>query len=203
MSIYPYTVSALETIARKTILEYDPYLLVNPAPIPVEDIMEKLYGLTIEFQYIRNNGRVLGETVFEDGMLPIYERKNNEGYKLIPVKAGTVLIDVSLLNCQSSGRFRWTCGHELFHWIAHKEHYTGTGEVAAMTTAARGSSTDKALERQADRFCGYLLMPKGMVKKAYYRIHQQTNEKISALANLFAVSRQAMEIRLTDMRLLM
>jgi hypothetical protein len=70
--------------------------------------MELVYGLKIDFQFIRNNGRVLGETVFEDAAVPIYERENHEGYKLIAVTAGTVLIDASLISNRSDGRFRYT-----------------------------------------------------------------------------------------------
>lgn len=50
--------------------------------------MEMVYGLKIEFQFIRNNGRVLGETVFEDATVPIYEREGGEGYKLVRVQSG-------------------------------------------------------------------------------------------------------------------
>lgn len=55
MSFCYYRDAALETIARNIIKKYDASLLSAPAPIPVEDIMEQLYGLRIEFQYIRNN----------------------------------------------------------------------------------------------------------------------------------------------------
>jgi hypothetical protein len=41
---------ALEAIARKVISQYDERLLWEPASIPVEDIMENVYGLTLEFQ---------------------------------------------------------------------------------------------------------------------------------------------------------
>ena len=73
MSYRIYRNEALEVIARGIISKYDPSLLIEPAPIPVESIMEKVYGLTIEYQYIRKNGRILGETIFEDCMIPIYD----------------------------------------------------------------------------------------------------------------------------------
>lgn len=191
----------LESIARHIITQYDGSLLNIPAPIPVEVIMEKTYGLKLDFQFIRNNGRVLGETVFEDAVIPIYERENNEGYKLIPVEAGTVIVDASLLNCRNDGRLRYTCAHELAHWVIHKKLYTGSGETASMTKAARSSETDKAIEWQADRLGSYLLMPKGVVKMAFYR-NQGSQNIIDKLALLFAVSRQAMSIRLKEMGLL-
>jgi Zn-dependent peptidase ImmA (M78 family) len=176
-------------------------LLDAPAPIPVETIMEMVYGLKLDFQFIRNNGRVLGETVFEDMAVPIYERENHEGYKLIPVTAGTVLIDASLINNRGDGRFRYTCAHEFAHWVIHKGFYTQSGETAAMTKTARSSEADKAIEWQADRLGSYFLMPKGVVKMAFYRNRNDRNI-IDTLALLFGVSRKAMEIRLDEMRLL-
>jgi len=202
MSIYPYRKEALEAIARKVISQYDPRLLHTPSSIPVESIIEQVYGLTMEFQFIRSNGRVLGETVFETAMVPIYERGNGGGYKLIPVKAGTVIIDASLINNRSDGRFRFTCAHELAHWVLHKEFYTQLGETAAMTSVVRSSETDVVIERQADRLGCYLLMPKGAVKTAFYNASGSAGNKTAVLAELFGVSRQAMQIRLEEMRLL-
>jgi len=195
MSIYPYRKEALEALARKVISQYDPRLLHAPSPIPVESIIEQVY------QFIRSNGRVLGETVFETAMVPIYERDRG-GYKLIPVKAGTVIIDASLIHNRGDGRFRFTCAHELAHWVLHKEFYTQRGETAAMTSVVRSSETDAAIERQADRLGCYLLMPKGAVKMAFYNTNGSAGNKTTALAELFGVSRQAMQIRLEEMRLL-
>ena len=202
MSVHIYRNEALEAIARKVITKYDPGLLHAPAPIPVEKIIEKVYRLTIEFQYIRNNGRILGETIFEDCMIPIYERENGEGYKLVPAKAGTVIIDASLIHNRGDGRFRYTCGHELAHWVIDKEYFTQIGETAAMTQkAVRSSEADTAIERQADRLACRILMPKGTVKMAFHK-NRNSGKVIADLAELFGVSRQAMEIRLDEMGLL-
>ena len=199
---YRYRNDTLEAIARKVISQYDPSLLMNPVPVPVETIIEKVYGLTLEFQYIRNNGRVLGETVFENAVVPIYSREGERGYKLVPVNAGTVIIDASLLSCRGDGRFRYTCAHELAHWVLHKEFYTSLGETAALSKAVRSSEIGTMIERQADRLSSYLLMPKGAVKTAFFLNKQTTGDVIRTLAEIFQVSRQAMEIRLKEMQLL-
>lgn len=202
MSIYQYSNNALEGIARYAISRFDSRLLAEPAPIPVETIMERVYDLSVEYQYIRNNGRVLGETVFERAMVPIYEREGGVGYKLVPVEAGTVIIDASLLNNRGDGRFRYTCAHELAHWIIHKEIFTQLGETAAMTNAVKSSETDKTIERQANRLASYLLMPKGTVKMAFYRNLQMKGDIAAALAGQFEVSKEAMSYRLDEMCLL-
>ena len=201
MTIFPYNDTMLENLARSIIIKYDPALLREPTPIPVEEIMEKVYGLTIEFQYIRKNGRILGETVFEDAMVPIYDKRSGEGYKLVPVKAGTVLIDVSLMNKRGDGRYNWTCAHELAHWVEHREYYKQLGETAAMVDIKRSSEANKTVERQANRLTNYFLMPKGTVKMAFYR-NRQARDVISAVADIFHVSREAMDYRLQEMGLL-
>ena len=199
MTLFPYNDTMLENLARSIIVKYDPALLREPTPIPVEELIEKVYGLTIEFQYIRKNGRILGETVFADAMVPIYDKRSGEGYKLVPVKAGTILIDVSLMNKRSDGRYNWTCAHELAHWVEHKEYFKQLGETAAMVK--RSSEANKTVERQANRLTNYLLMPKGTVKMAFFR-NRQAKDVITALADIFHVSREAMDYRLQEMGLI-
>lgn len=72
-----YREQALERIARDVITAYDPRLYYgSPAAIPIEDIIEA-QGLVLEYQYLRNNGRVLGETIFDDGLTAIYDWENH------------------------------------------------------------------------------------------------------------------------------
>lgn len=75
------------------------------------------------------NGRILGKTVFDTGLEAVYDMELGE-YTLFPVKAGTILIDASLCEEETStGRLRFTEAHELSHWILHKGLYTGTGRA--------------------------------------------------------------------------
>lgn len=196
-----YREQTLEAIARRVIKEYDPMLLSEPTAIPIEDIIEKQYGLIIDYQYIRNNGRILGETVFDDTWVAVYDKANRE-YVLIPVRGGTIIVDASLLNCKNDGRFRFTCAHELAHWLIHQEIYAGSGKAATMTKKAVKSSEESIVtERQADKLGCFLLMPSGQVKRAFYRIVRSAPDPAAELAERFDVSRQAMEIRLKEMRL--
>ncbi len=142
-----YREQALERIARDVITAYDPRLYYgSPVAIPIEDIIEA-QGLVLEYQYLRNNGRVLGETIFDDGLTAIYDRENHR-YDLLPVKGGTILIDCSLCEEEAStGRLRFTCAHELGHWLLHKKQFSGTGENAALRS---GNESDNTLEVQAN-----------------------------------------------------
>lgn len=86
----------LEAIARNTLKKYDSSLILGyeAKSVPIEDIIESL-GLTLEYQYIRKNGRILGETVFDDDYIPIYNMEAKQ-YELIFVERGTIILDASL-----------------------------------------------------------------------------------------------------------
>ena len=146
-----YREQALEGIAREVITAYDPNLYYGvPRMIPIEDIIEA-QGITLEYQCLRKTGCVLGETIFDDGGAIIYDY-DIPGYTVIAVKGGTILIDSSLCREDAStGRLRFTCAHELAHWLLHKRLYSGTGESAAMMTGTNTVRTqNSALEMQAN-----------------------------------------------------
>lgn len=195
-----YREQALEGIARKALCSYDPGLYYGlPTATPIEEMIEA-HGLSLEYQHIRNDGRILGETVFDDGLHPIYDMEHHE-YILIPVHAGTIFIDASLcIEAANTGRFRFTCAHELAHWILHKQLYLGTGKSAALAPAMR--ETD--METQANMLASMLLMPMPQVKRCFYHLHsgRRTSELVDEMAEVFQVSRQAMRIRLENHHLL-
>ena len=120
-----YTEQTMESIARRVLDAYDERLYRGqPRAIPIEDLIER-HGLILEFQYLRKNGRILGKTVFDTGLEAVYDMELGE-YILFPVKAGTILIDASLCEEETStGRLRFTEAHELSHWILHKGLYVG------------------------------------------------------------------------------
>ena len=199
-----YREQALERIARDVITAYDPKLYYGPpTAIPIEDIIEA-QGLVLEYQYLRNNGRVLGETIFDDGLTAIYDWENHR-YDLLPVKGGTILIDCSLCEEEAStGRLRFTCAHELAHWVLHKKLYSGTGDVAAYNGNVSSDESHGIIERQADTLASALLMPLPQIKKCFYRLKiGRTDEQLIAeMANIFEVSKQAMQIRLKSRNLI-
>jgi len=193
----------MEAIARRIIKEYNPVFFNEPQAIPVEKIIENHYRLRLEYHYIRNNGRVLGETVFDDTMVPIYDFEKRE-YTVISVKRGTVIIDARLLDRKNAGRLRFTYAHELAHWIIHQEHYNGSGVTAAMIKENHKSSqASPAIERQADKLGSCILMPAGQVKKAFYRLTHHDKSAVPVLAKLFKVSKRSMEIKLQELHLLL
>lgn len=188
----------LETIARKIITLYDPCLLQKPSFIPIESIMQTVYGLTIEYRHIRHKRGILGETVFENTTIPLYNNID-DCCELCNVKAGTVFVDNSLKYKRSFGRLRYTLAHELAHWVIDKRYFKNICPVINSVKHERSSETDAAVERQANRLASRILMPKGMVKIAF---HGNRNNGVIVLAELFGVSRQAMKIRLIELGLI-
>lgn len=160
-----YRLDAIETIGRKILLEYDRTLLEGPPQaIPIETIIETKFDLILEYHTLRKNGNVLGETIFDDGAAILYDRTERR-YRLIAVKAGTILVDERLCTDRLLGRMRFTCAHELGHWVLHQKLYSGTGDVAAYEGKTSSDESHGLIERQADALATALLMPIPQVKK--------------------------------------
>lgn len=89
-----YSEYGIENIARRVLTAYDARLYYGqPSAIPIEDLIEA-NGLSLEYQYLRKNGRILGKTIFDDGLEAVYDMERHE-YTLFPVRAGTILVDAS------------------------------------------------------------------------------------------------------------
>lgn len=194
---------ALETIARKTLSEYDEfYLNSGPAPVPIETIIEKVFGLRIEYQYLTNDGRELGRMIYDDGITTYYN-KDKDDYDLMRVSAGTMMIDASLLekgNCY--GRLRFTLAHELAHYILHKRIFCGTGVAAALYN---NDTDEDATEWQANYLAQAILMPNGQVKRCFYALRpvcHGSRDAVCRMAEAFDVSKQTMEIRMKSFGLI-
>ena len=68
-----YSEYAIENIARRVLTAYDARLYYGaPAAVPIEALIEA-NGLSLEYQYLRNNGRILGKAVFDSGMEIVYD----------------------------------------------------------------------------------------------------------------------------------
>lgn len=204
MSIPQIRIETIEAIGRKILMEYSPSLLYGePCAIPIETIIETKFNLILEYHILRKNGSVLGETIFDDGITIFYDQ-DHCCYSLIAVQAGTIMVDERLCASRTLGRLRFTCAHELSHWVLHKKLYTGTGDVAAYHGKCSTDESHGLVERQADTLATALLMPLPQIKKCFYRLRAgRTDEQlISEMAQIFEVSKQAMQIRLCSHHLM-
>ena len=101
MSVPRIRLETVEAIARKILMEYDSSLLSGePRPIPIEAIIEVKFDLILEYHILRKNGAVLGETIFDDGPVILYDM-DERSYKIIAVRKGTILIDERLCETRS------------------------------------------------------------------------------------------------------
>ena len=198
-----YRPQALETIARRTLSEYDPmYLNGSPRAVPIETNIEKTFGLRIEYQYLTNDARELGRMIYDSGITTYYNREIMD-YALMRVEGGTMLIEAALLEDEKSyGRLRFTLAHELAHYIIHKQIFSGTGVAAALYN---NDTDEDATEWQANYLAKAILMPNGQIKRCFYALRPVCKTKsayVCKMAEIFEVSKQAMEIRLKDFALI-
>lgn len=198
-----YRPQALETIARRTLSKYDEmYLNGIPRAVPIETIIEKTFGLRIEYQYLTNDARELGRMIYDSGTTTFYNREIMD-YALMRVESGTMLIEAALLKDEKCyGRLRFTLAHELAHYIIHKRIFSGTGIAAALYN---NDTDEDATEWQANYLAKAILMPNGQIKRCFYALHpvcKTKNEYVCKMAEIFEVSKQAMEIRLKEFALI-
>lgn len=133
MSIPQIRTEAIEAVGRKILMEYDPSLLSGqPCSVPIETIIETKFDLILEFHTLRKKPKILGETIFDDGAVVLYDQIQRQ-YRMIAVRAGTILIDERLCDPSKLGRLRFTCAHELAHWVLHKS-YTPVLEMLLLIT---------------------------------------------------------------------
>lgn len=193
-----YRLEAIETIGRKILQEYDPALLNGPPQaIPIETIIETKFDLILEYHCLRKNGSVLGETIFDEGAAILYDQIEKR-YRLIAVRAGTILVEERLCADKLLGRLRFTIAHELGHWVLHQKLYSGTGDVAAYEGKTSLDESHGLIEWQADALATAILMPLPQIKRSFYQLRScRSNEQLVAeMARVFQVSKQAMRIRL-------
>jgi hypothetical protein len=154
--------ATLDAKARQILMTYNRNLLDMPQSIPVMEIMENMFNLEFEYQRIRKFDYVLGLTVFNTAPVAIYDEEYKQ-YEVIMVNKDTVVLDERLLGEKSNGRLRFTCAHELGHYVRHKDYYLAQDLEAAKSEQIKlTSEEDTSAEWQVDYFAGCLLMPKSV-----------------------------------------
>ncbi|GAB3275739.1 hypothetical protein GCM10027449_14800 [Sinomonas notoginsengisoli] len=92
---------------------------------------------------------------------------------------------IQLNKYENYRRQRFTLAHEYKHIIDHNR-------ADALYTGSRDTTAQQQAEQAADYFAGCLLVPKKLLKRAYYGGIQRTTD----LADLFQVSEAALVVRL-------
>lgn len=210
--------SVIESAACRLIGTYErQYDLNGNGAIPADAILEGVLDLTFEFDDLQSQypgGEVLGATM-------VGEKK--------------VVIDQSLdpfENPSKSGRYVFTVAHEIGHWEMHRPLILAREAQLAMMAVSgvpsylcRSTMRKEPAEIQADKFAGYLLMPKERVLAAWRDLHGHLTAYIATeeldelramwgdefpvvevaktMAQRFQVSGQAMQYRLEKLGLVL
>ncbi len=164
----------------------------------VEDILQgmKLSSLPIKIEDVaKKAGLTVSPFDFEDdisGVLVIQDGKGVIGYN----------------QSESRVRRRFTIAHELGHFVLHREQssmFMDKGFNAIFRSAHSGlSEQTQILEREANTFAAYILMPDHLLKEAIDKIDFDlgSEDEIKNLAKVFDVSSQAMYYRILNSGLL-
>ena len=218
--------SDIETIGRNFILDFCPEALVKPQAIDIDGFVEMYLGMTLDFQYLSNDGRYLGMTVFNDtNKVIIFDPQANRA-EYLPVKARTVIIDNTLLEGNQRHRYRYTMGHEGSHDILHSGHYAfdpnqmsfldddewapmvQCRSIVSPSTLKGRKSDEEWMEWQANYLSSVLLMPADAVKMIaakYDKVKNQfkrTYSLVKEVADTFDVSAEAATYRLKELKCL-
>lgn len=135
----------------------------NPAPpVPIERLISFL-GLRQEVLDLYNflgaandgSGELLGALCFKTGTIRVDSRIDPEDYPWL------------------EGRFNFTYGHEVAHWVLHRDEYLAQAEQGTLfgtppsDIVCRRSDKSERIEVQANRFARCLLLPRGLVRSVW------------------------------------
>ena len=213
----------INNIAERFLLDFNRNLLDKPQAIDVESFLEFYLNVIMDFNDLTCDERILGMTVFNDtNKVPVYDSLSNAA-KYISAKAGTVIIDNSLLTKGQEHRLSFTLGNEAGHWIFHQDYFgyfpgqlslfendipfIRCREVNSNYLYKRTDFWDdeKWLEWQADKFSASILMPESLMKNImsdYQNISRDDQKIVDAVervSDVFEVSKQASYYRLCDL----
>lgn len=88
-------------------------------------------------------------------------------------------------------RQTFTIAHELGHWILHRDYFLAHPDRYPVLARFQRVDRSNPFEQEANKFAANLLVPRRLLAPV-------KNAPITALASIFAVSREMMEIRLQD-----
>jgi hypothetical protein len=182
----------LDRYAEALVKDFMPEALKTPQPMDIDAFLKVYLGLSVEYHMLGYDRPFLGLTAFNDEEILILDKKTEDPV-VLPVKAGTIIIDDTLQLKRNIHRMRFTCAHEASHWLLHKGAYiknnriidTGSPEIERLAakegridfSRCKKVKTEKErFERQADYLSASLLMVKPALGVAYRNYFIGRNE---------------------------
>lgn len=134
--------------------------------------------------------------------IPVYEIAERNGVNVVFADFGLHAEKVSGLcdfkaariyvnKDDSTERQSFTIGHELGHWLLHREFFLKHPEDYPIFPRFSDPNRNDPMEKEANKFAACLLVPERLLAPV-------KNAPTTALARSFGVSRTMMEFRLKD-----
>lgn len=212
----------INEIGEKLVEDYCPDALVHPQEIDIDRFISNYLGAELDYQFLSHCGLYLGMTIFENSdYVPVFNPDKWEA-EYISAKAGTIIIDNSLLDDSQEHRYRFTAAHEAAHRIVHQDYFKKLSgksivpgimppmvqcreDTACFRSASSHITEDKDwLEWQANHLASAILMPRRMVIKVAKHASQtrrSVNAGLEAVAEVFNVSNEAAHYRMAELQL--
>lgn len=109
----------INSIAEMYIKDFKAEALKTPTPLEADEFVEQYIGYKMRYEYLSHNQSILGTIVFNGGQLTVYDAEK-ENIKKVHIDPETIIIDNTLLEPESKGRYEFTAFHEAGHSILHK-----------------------------------------------------------------------------------
>lgn len=202
---------ALEQEAERFLLQYCRDAVECPQPVPIRKIAEDKMGLTlITDKSLSDDLSVFWETIFAESDVDVLAEEEPEK---LHCAAGTVLLDSDVFMVRNMGSYSFTLAHEVYHWYAHRAYMLmrmQTQDIPAVqrcyVNGSGNHSPEELAEIQANAMAARILMPRKAVRikcREVMEKYDAADEMVVAdLAIFFAVSKQAMRIRLIELGLM-
>lgn len=213
----------LDQEAESFLAIYYKKALERPCPVPILDIAETDYGLTvIQGKCITKDFSIFGQICFADGEIELYEPTEYETFKK-EVSRGTIIIDAMTFFDRNLGCVNNTLAHEIYHWHRHRlyasiKRLLKKGNIIAHRCPVSNIypsenepwTDEQRMEWQANKIAPRILMPlstftvKVQELMTEYDYENATDKDsvmeciIDELADFYRVSRQSAKIRLID-----
>ena len=211
-----------DDVATEFLTEYYPEALKTPRAVPIVDIAKNKMGLKILTQYrLSEDFSIFGQMCFTSGLATIYDKDEDE-YRDIKVRRGTMLIDPDTYMRRNYGCFNNTVAHECVHWYKHRNYHLHQKAIGNTQTYAFRCPVAEAseefqqewddedwMEWQANGIAPRILMPKEMFLLAAKILRNEGYKQFgdalkpwwvqNELANIFNVSKQSAGIRMSEL----
>ena len=210
----------VERYAEDFLKKYYPRALLQPMPLPVAEIVEKM---GMEMYYAPLEPGIFGKTYFGEREGEVFENAVGRTRRRITTKPGTMLINPDVFFMYNVGTANNTIIHECVHWDRHRrafelqkliegdcDHIT-CEIVETYDGIKKDDSAFKWMEWQANQLAPRILMPAKMIKQwmagTLNRLHAEDpakrnaellEEAIREMAGYFNVSNLAAKLRVLD-----